>query len=129
MDYAAWVYSHMPTKENGLSSNDIWLRSKDPRLKDTLGRTHVWGAPTYVLEPLRTCLDTLCKTPSCRIQVPLYKGVSPELNEEWLTEGEALAKSTAECQEILRSSGSPGANFNEGTLPSQLEDSPNSSLQ
>eukprot|EP00957_Ditylum_brightwellii_P165805 12623570-Ditylum_brightwellii.AAC.1 len=36
MDYAAWVYNHMPTKENGLSSNDIWSRSKDPRLKDTL---------------------------------------------------------------------------------------------
>eukprot|EP00957_Ditylum_brightwellii_P159861 12168823-Ditylum_brightwellii.AAC.1 len=51
MGYAAWVYNHMPAKENGLSSNDIWSRSKDPRLKDTLGRTNVWGAPTYALEP------------------------------------------------------------------------------
>eukprot|EP00957_Ditylum_brightwellii_P173585 13216413-Ditylum_brightwellii.AAC.1 len=51
MDYAAWVYNHMPAKENGLSPNDIWSISKDPRLKDTLGRTHAWGAPTYILEP------------------------------------------------------------------------------
>jgi hypothetical protein len=41
----------MPAKENGISSNEIWSRSKDPRLKGTLGRTHVWDTPTYVLEP------------------------------------------------------------------------------
>eukprot|EP00957_Ditylum_brightwellii_P087056 6626684-Ditylum_brightwellii.AAC.1 len=41
----------MPDRENGLSPNDIWSRSKDLRLKDTLDRTHVWGAPTYVLMP------------------------------------------------------------------------------
>eukprot|EP00957_Ditylum_brightwellii_P024998 1890882-Ditylum_brightwellii.AAC.1 len=41
----------MPDKENGLSPNDIWSRSKDPGLKDTLGRTHIWDTPTYVLEP------------------------------------------------------------------------------
>eukprot|EP00957_Ditylum_brightwellii_P131044 9995584-Ditylum_brightwellii.AAC.1 len=51
MDYVAWVYNHMPAKENGLLPNDIWSRSKDPRFKDTLGRTNVWGAPNYVLEP------------------------------------------------------------------------------
>eukprot|EP00957_Ditylum_brightwellii_P109070 8320538-Ditylum_brightwellii.AAC.1 len=36
MDYMAWVYNHMPAKKNGLSPNDIWSRSKDHRLKDTL---------------------------------------------------------------------------------------------
>eukprot|EP00957_Ditylum_brightwellii_P004292 326219-Ditylum_brightwellii.AAC.1 len=36
MDYVAWVYNHMPAKENDLSPNDIWSRSKDPGLKDTL---------------------------------------------------------------------------------------------
>eukprot|EP00957_Ditylum_brightwellii_P152314 11596134-Ditylum_brightwellii.AAC.1 len=160
MDYAAWVYNHMPAKENNLTPNGIWSRSKDPRLKDTLGGTHVWGAPTYVLEPklqkqgvkipkwatrskrgafmgfspkhftligLILNLRTHSITP--QFHVPLDKGVSPELKEEWLTEGEALARSTAECQEILMSSGSPGANSNEGILPSQLEDSPNSSPQ
>ena len=65
---------------------------------------------------LEHVLDTLCKTPSCRIQVPLDKDVSPDLDEEWLTEGEALARSTAECQEILRSSGPPGINSNESIL-------------
>eukprot|EP00957_Ditylum_brightwellii_P155608 11844979-Ditylum_brightwellii.AAC.1 len=44
--YAAWVYNHMPAKANSLSPNDIWSKFKDTRLKDTLGRTHVWGAPT-----------------------------------------------------------------------------------
>eukprot|EP00957_Ditylum_brightwellii_P160696 12234000-Ditylum_brightwellii.AAC.1 len=51
MDYVDWVYNHIPDKENGLSSNDIWSRSKDPRLKGILGRTYVWGTPTYVLDP------------------------------------------------------------------------------
>eukprot|EP00957_Ditylum_brightwellii_P037285 2822475-Ditylum_brightwellii.AAC.1 len=51
MDYVAWVYNQMPAKENSLSPNDIWSRFKYPRLKDTLGRTHVWGAPAYVLDP------------------------------------------------------------------------------
>eukprot|EP00957_Ditylum_brightwellii_P090400 6884354-Ditylum_brightwellii.AAC.1 len=51
MNYAAWMYNHMLAKENCLSLNDIWSRSKDPRLKDTLDRTHVWGTPTYILEP------------------------------------------------------------------------------
>eukprot|EP00957_Ditylum_brightwellii_P034640 2626539-Ditylum_brightwellii.AAC.1 len=40
MNYVVWVYNHMPAKENGLSPTDIWSRSKDPRLKDTLDRTH-----------------------------------------------------------------------------------------
>eukprot|EP00957_Ditylum_brightwellii_P024451 1845789-Ditylum_brightwellii.AAC.1 len=53
MDYAAWVYNHMLAKENDLSPNDIWSRSKDPRLMDTLGRTHVWVTPIYVLVPKR----------------------------------------------------------------------------
>eukprot|EP00957_Ditylum_brightwellii_P012155 917930-Ditylum_brightwellii.AAC.1 len=51
MYYVDWVYNHMPAKDNNLSSNNIWSRSKDPRLKDTLGRTHVLGASTYALEP------------------------------------------------------------------------------
>eukprot|EP00957_Ditylum_brightwellii_P050618 3837843-Ditylum_brightwellii.AAC.1 len=41
MEYAAWVNNHMPAKENDLSPNDIWPRYKDPRLKDTVGRTLV----------------------------------------------------------------------------------------
>eukprot|EP00957_Ditylum_brightwellii_P042627 3227880-Ditylum_brightwellii.AAC.1 len=40
----------MSVKENALSLNDIWSRSKGPILKDTLGRTLVWGTPTYILE-------------------------------------------------------------------------------
>eukprot|EP00957_Ditylum_brightwellii_P124888 9520710-Ditylum_brightwellii.AAC.1 len=36
MDYAAWVYNNMPAKENGLSLNVLWSRSKDHRFKNTL---------------------------------------------------------------------------------------------
>eukprot|EP00957_Ditylum_brightwellii_P160235 12199054-Ditylum_brightwellii.AAC.2 len=122
----------MPAKENDLSPNDIWLRSKDPRLKDTLGRPHVWGAPTYVLEPKLQMPGVkipkwaarsrrgsfMGSSPKHSILVSLDKDVSPDLDEEWITEGEALARSTAEHQEILRSSGQPGINSNESILPS-----------
>eukprot|EP00957_Ditylum_brightwellii_P022771 1717686-Ditylum_brightwellii.AAC.1 len=50
--------------------------------------------------------------------------MSPDLDEEWLTEGEDLARSTAERQEILRSSGPPDANSDESILLSQPENSP-----
>ena len=51
MDYAVWVYNNVPKKDTGLSPNDIWSRSQFTPIKETLGRAHVWGAPTYVLEP------------------------------------------------------------------------------
>ena len=78
-------------------------------------------------DTLDSILDSLCKTPSCRIQVPLDKDVSSDLDEEWITEGEALARSTAECQDILTSSGPPDGNYQESILPRGPEDSPRNS--
>ena len=51
MDYAAWVYNNLPKQDTGLSPNDLWSRSKYTPIQETLARSHVWGAPTYVLEP------------------------------------------------------------------------------
>ena len=51
MDYAAWIYNHLPKSDTGLSPDEIWTRSQFTPTKDVLARCHVWGAPTYVLEP------------------------------------------------------------------------------
>ena len=51
VDYKAWVCNNLPKQDTGLSANDLWSRSKFSPVQETLARTHVWGAPTYVLEP------------------------------------------------------------------------------
>ena len=35
----------------GLSAIDIWSRSRFETVSETLSNFHVWGCPTYVLEP------------------------------------------------------------------------------
>ena len=49
MDYASYIYNHTPNMESGQAPIDIFTRTIVPRqrLKDL----HVWGCPTYVLEP------------------------------------------------------------------------------
>ena len=49
MEYAAYIYNHTPKMESGVAPIDIFTRTTVPRqrLKDL----HVWGCPTYVLEP------------------------------------------------------------------------------
>ena len=49
MEYAAYIYNHTPNIESGQAPVDIFTRTVVPRqrLKDL----HVWGCPTYVLEP------------------------------------------------------------------------------
>jgi hypothetical protein len=49
MDYAAYTYNHMPSIESGMAPIDLFTKTTVPRqrLKDL----HVWGCPTYVLEP------------------------------------------------------------------------------
>ena len=51
MDYATWVYNHTPKQDTGLSPNDMWTRSMYEPVRQILGRCHVWGCPSYVLEP------------------------------------------------------------------------------
>ena len=51
MDYAIWVYNRTPDMQSGLSAIEIWSRSRFEPLSETLSNCHVWGCPTYVLEP------------------------------------------------------------------------------
>ena len=51
MDYAVWVYNRTPGMQSGLSAIEIWSRSRFELVSETLGKCHVWGFPTYVLEP------------------------------------------------------------------------------
>eukprot|EP00957_Ditylum_brightwellii_P185617 14132509-Ditylum_brightwellii.AAC.1 len=51
MDYATHVYNNVLKEDSGLSPNESWTRSKYNPTQETIGRAHVWGAPTYVLEP------------------------------------------------------------------------------
>jgi hypothetical protein len=49
MEYATYIYIHTPKTESGVAPIDIFTRITVPRqrLKDL----HVWGCPTYVLDP------------------------------------------------------------------------------
>lgn len=49
MDYAVWIYNHVPSATTGLSPLDLFTRVVNPKLK-VLNDAHVWGCPTYVLE-------------------------------------------------------------------------------
>ena len=51
MDYAVWVYNRTPDMQSGLSAIEIWSRSRFEPVSETLSNCHVWGFPTYVLEP------------------------------------------------------------------------------
>ena len=51
MYYAVWVYNRTPDMQSGLSAIEIWSRSSFEPVSETLSKCHVWGCPTYVLEP------------------------------------------------------------------------------
>ena len=51
MDYSVWVYNRIPDMQSGLSTIIIWSRSRFEPVSETLRKCHVWGCPTYVLEP------------------------------------------------------------------------------
>ena len=49
--YAVWVYNLNPDIQSGLSAIEICPRSRFEPVSKTLSNCHVWGCPTYVLEP------------------------------------------------------------------------------
>ena len=51
MDHAVWIYNHIPKADTGLSPMQHWMQSTFKDTKMTLNNLHVWGCPTYVLEP------------------------------------------------------------------------------
>eukprot|EP00957_Ditylum_brightwellii_P148603 11314042-Ditylum_brightwellii.AAC.1 len=158
MDYATWVYNNLPKQDTGLSPNDLWSRSKYTPIQETLVRSHVWGAPTCILEPklqksgikipkwaprsrrgvfmvfddsfssihsssqrALKIWEELITSPGARFEGMLDDQDEPELADEWLSEGEALARSNACQEQILQSSLSPNL---EESSPSQLEEVP-----
>ena len=51
MDHAAWIYNQITKPDTGLSPLQHWTQSTFDDVGTTLGNLHVWGCPTYVLEP------------------------------------------------------------------------------
>ena len=51
MDYAAWAYNWIPDMHSGLPAIEIWSRSRFEPVSEIISNCHVWGCPTYVLEP------------------------------------------------------------------------------
>ena len=51
MDYVIRVYNRIPDLQSGLSAIEIWSRSRFETVSETLSNCHVWGCPTYILEP------------------------------------------------------------------------------
>ena len=49
--YAVWVYNMIPDIQSRLSAIEIWSRSRFELVSETLSNCHVWGCPTYFLEP------------------------------------------------------------------------------
>jgi hypothetical protein len=51
MDHAVWLNNRIPRPDSGLPPMEMWIRSTSINLADTLGYCHIWGCPTFVLEP------------------------------------------------------------------------------
>ena len=51
MYYAVWVYKWTPDMQSRLSAIEIWSRSRFEPVSETVINCHVWGCPTYFLEP------------------------------------------------------------------------------
>ena len=49
INYAVWVFNHLPRVDTGLCPDEMWSQSRTSH--DDLRRAHVWGCPVYVLEP------------------------------------------------------------------------------
>jgi hypothetical protein len=77
MDHAVWLYNRIPQFHNGLSPLELWTRSTVLNICDTLNNRHVWGCPTFVLDP-KLRKDGV-KTLKCaaRSQQDVNLGISP----------------------------------------------------
>ena len=51
MDYDIWIYNRIPDMQSGLSTIEIWSRSRFEPVSETLRNCQIWGFRTYVLEP------------------------------------------------------------------------------
>jgi hypothetical protein len=49
VDYATYIYNHVPNPDTGVAPIDVFTRTRAPRTQ--LQNLHVFGCPTYVLDP------------------------------------------------------------------------------
>ena len=49
IDYAVWVFNRLPSRDTGVSPNEIWSGTRHEHVD--FRRAHVFGCPVYVLEP------------------------------------------------------------------------------
>ncbi len=50
VNYAVWVFNRLPNMASGLSPNELWSQSRNSNYD--LRRTHPFGCPVYVLDPV-----------------------------------------------------------------------------
>ncbi len=50
VDYAVWVFNRLPSVDTGLSPNELWSNTRHTN-KD-IRRTHPFGCPVFVLDPI-----------------------------------------------------------------------------
>ena len=51
MDHATWLYNCIPHMDTGFAPVQLWTQSGFMDVKHVLSSCHVWGCPTFVLEP------------------------------------------------------------------------------
>ena len=49
MDYAVYLWNCIPRKDSGIAPLELFCKGKIDN--DMLRNAHVWGCPTYVLDP------------------------------------------------------------------------------
>ena len=49
MDYTIYLWNHIPRKDSGIAPLELFCKSKIDN--NVLRNAHVWGCPTYVLDP------------------------------------------------------------------------------
>ena len=75
LEHAVHIWNHLPRPDSRLSPIEIFTGSKAPT-HESLSRLHVWGCPTYVLDPKLQDGKKLPKWKP-RSRLGMYLGLSP----------------------------------------------------
>jgi hypothetical protein len=74
VDYAVWVFNRLPSVETGLSPNELWSNTRST--SNDLRRTHPFGCPVFVLDPVLQDGNKLPKW-NARARRGMFVGFSP----------------------------------------------------
>ncbi len=74
VDYAVWVFNRLPSIDHGLSPNELWSNSRNT--SHDLRRTHPFGCPVFVLDPILQDGNKLPKWDD-RARRGMFVGFSP----------------------------------------------------